>query len=243
MSLLTDFYPEARFGGFTDVDGTLAFYRRVRALLEPGEVVIDFGCGRGAWLEDPILVRRYARLLRGRAGKVIGLDADPRAASNSSLDEFHLLDVPGWPLADASAGLVVCDNVLEHLAEPSAFFSEAWRVLQPGGRLCIRTPNKWGYAAVLSRLIPNRSHAGLLGHIKDGCHEQDVFQVYYRCSTLPELRRALRSHGFEGVVYGYEAEPSYLSFSRLAYTLGVFHQRHAPGWLKLALFCFARKPA
>jgi hypothetical protein len=51
----------------------------------------------------------------------------------------------------------------------------------------------------------------------------------------------MRRHGFDHVVYGYEAEPSYLHFSRLAYVLGVLHQRFAPGFLKPAIFGFARR--
>lgn len=41
------YYPESRFGGFTDVDGTVAFYTRVQSLVEAGSVVLDVGCGRG----------------------------------------------------------------------------------------------------------------------------------------------------------------------------------------------------
>ena len=29
------FYPESRFGGFTDIDGTIAFYTRVHSQLTP----------------------------------------------------------------------------------------------------------------------------------------------------------------------------------------------------------------
>ena len=50
----------------------------------------------------------------------------------------------------------------------------------------------------------------------------------------------MRKYSFEGVVYGYEAEPSYLSFSKIAYWLGVMHQRFAPGILKPTLFAFGR---
>jgi len=48
------FYPESRFGGFTDIDGTMVFYSRVNALIEPSFHVLDLGCGRGAHVEDPI---------------------------------------------------------------------------------------------------------------------------------------------------------------------------------------------
>lgn len=36
-----------------------------------------------------------------------------------------------WPLADNSIGAVTGNHVLEHLADPWAFFAEAWRVLAP----------------------------------------------------------------------------------------------------------------
>jgi len=50
----------------------------------------------------------------------------------------------------------------------------------------------------------------------------------------------MKKHGFEGVVYGYEAEPSYLSFSKSAYRLGVLHQRFAPRFLKPVIFAFGK---
>lgn len=43
------FYPEARFGGFTDIDGTIAFFNRVNSLIETSSVVLDVGCERGAY--------------------------------------------------------------------------------------------------------------------------------------------------------------------------------------------------
>jgi SAM-dependent methyltransferase len=238
---LKAFYPESSFGGFTGVDGTVAFYSRVQALAGPQSVLVDFGCGRGAYAGDPVPYRRDLRVFKGKVSQVIGLDASPAAAANPFLDTFHCLDGTRWPLEDASADLVVCDNVLEHLPEPAAFFAEARRVLRPGGVVCIRTPNALNYVALLSRLVPNRSHARVLAKAKPGLAEEDVFPTLYRCNTLPAVRRTLRRHGFSAVVFGYEAEPSYLSFSRIAYTLGVLHQKLAPGLFKASIFAFGRK--
>jgi len=159
MSYQEIFYPESRFGGFTDVDGTVAFYTRVNAILKPSFTLLDVGCGRGAYADDPFALRRNLRIFKGKVEKVVGLDVDEAARDNEFLDEFHLLTGDVWPIEDDGIDLIVCDNVLEHVETPDAFFSQCRRVLRNGGYLCIRTPNVWGYPAIFSRLIPNRYHA------------------------------------------------------------------------------------
>ena len=111
-------YPETRFGGFTDVDGTIAFYTRVQSLLTESSIVLDVGGGRGAYADDEVAVRRNLRILRGKVARVIGLDVDPVAHSNPFQDEFRLLTGPRWPVEDDSIDLCLCDSVLEHIEQP-----------------------------------------------------------------------------------------------------------------------------
>src|SRR5918996_1282233 len=118
------FYPEARFGGFTDIDGTIAFFNRINSLLDPSYTVLDVGCGRGAYGNDPITFRRKLRILKGKASKVIGIDVDQAAQNNPFLDEFHLIQNDHWPIESNSVNLVICDHVLEHVDNPDRFFSE-----------------------------------------------------------------------------------------------------------------------
>lgn len=241
MNYTCDFYPEARVGGFTGIDGTVAFYTRVNAFIGPESTVLDVGCGRGEYQDDPVPLRRNLRIFKGRAAKVIGIDVDHAAEANPYMDEVRIFDGAGWPVEDAEVDVCVADFVMEHLGAPREFFSEAHRVLKPGGLLAIRTTNWWNYFTVAARLIPERFHSRILRHAQPDRQEEDVFPKRYRCNTLRQLRTALASHGFEGVVYGHEAEPSYLSFSRIAYWLGVLHQRHAPSFIRPAIFVFARK--
>src|SRR5262245_27845658 len=105
------FYPESRFGGFTDADGTIVFYNRIQALADPSFTVIDFGCGRGQSENDPVAFRRSVQVLKGRVKKVIGLDVDPEAAKNPKIDEFPLLRNSVWPLEDDSADMCISDSV------------------------------------------------------------------------------------------------------------------------------------
>jgi hypothetical protein len=45
--------PNSKFvGGFTNNDGTIDFYLRVKALANENSVVLDLGAGRAAWNED-----------------------------------------------------------------------------------------------------------------------------------------------------------------------------------------------
>jgi len=241
MDYKTTYYPESMFGGFTDIDGTIAFYTRVRSLINSSSVVVDVGCGRGAYAEDPVSVRRELRAFKGRCKRVIGIDFDRNARGNPFLDEFRLIEGAGWPLQDEWVDVCVCDNVLEHVEDPELFFSECQRVTRPGGYLCIRTPNALGYVALLSELVPNKLHAALLRKVQLNRREADVFRTLYRCNTKRRIRRMFDKHGFEHCVYGYEAEPCYLSFSHLSYFLGVIYQRLAPNCIRNTIFGFGRK--
>lgn len=234
-------YPETRFGGFSDVDGTMIFYQRIRALLRPSDVVLDIGCGRGAGTDDPVPARCRIRRLRGECSRVIGIDVDPQARDNPLVDEFRAVDCTRWPVSDESIDLCLADWVLEHVAEPAPFFSEVHRVLRPGGWFCARTSNRWGYVAWADKLIPNRARRRVLRFASKNRTDQDIFPVLHRCNTASSLRRLLFSAGFDCVVYGYEAEPSYLGFSRHLYALGVIWQRYSPRCLRNAIFAFGRK--
>ena len=178
------FYPESRFGGFTQIDGTVAFYTRVQALVQPASVVVDFGCGRGAMPTTRSPSGATCAFSKAKLRRVIGLDASPAGADNPFLDEFHCLRARAGRWKTAPPICCICDNVLEHLPDPEQFFAEARRVLRPAAALCIRTPNRWNYIALLSRLIPNRSHASVLAKAKPGLAEEDIFPTFYRCNTI-----------------------------------------------------------
>lgn len=235
------YYPESVFGGFTHLDGTIAFYSRVNALLQPSSVVLDIGCGRGEYGDDPVLFRRKLRILKGKCKKVIGVDVDEIGEKNPFIDEFRRIESRQWPVEDQSVDLCLVDHVVEHIENPNEFFFECARVIKSGGYICIRTPNAHNYIATISRLIPNRFHARVLGKTQERRLEKDVFPVLYRCNTKRRLKNELIKCGFESCVLGYEAEPQYLQFSRAAYFLGVLHQRYAPSMFRAALFVFGKK--
>ena len=99
--------------------------------LAPGvraPVVVDLGCGLGGsaaefTAADPAVTW-------------VGLDVpgSPEAAARASNRlRFVTFDGERLPLADASAHVVYCKQVLEHVSRPALLFEEVARVLHPGG--------------------------------------------------------------------------------------------------------------
>jgi SAM-dependent methyltransferase len=236
------YYPESEFGGYSRVDGTVAFYSRVQALAGPEMVALDVGCGRGAAIDrlknNP---GEKFRILKGVCQKVIGIDVDPAGQQNTLIDEFRRIEGDRWPVDSASIDLLVSDAVLEHVLDPDQFFAECQRVVRPGGLVCIRTPNRWGYAALAAAIIPNRWHAKVVSKVQPNRQAKDVFPTHYRANTVRALRRLLKSHQFEGCVYRHIAEPNYLRFSRWSFALGVYLHRWLPALFWPVLFVFARR--
>lgn len=235
------YYPESRFGGYTDIDGSIAFYTRVNSLLKPGDIFLDVGCGRGEYAEDPVVIRRNLRIFKGKCRRVLGMDVDPRASTNPFVDEFHLITEDKWALKDESVDLCLCDNVIEHIENPYRFLAECTRVLKQGGHLCMRTTNLWSYIGLGSWLLPNRFHAPVLTGMQSLRKSEDVFPTLYRANSVNKLQHLLGRYGFDHCVYGYESEPNYLSFSRPFYFLGVMYQRFAPKRSRSVILAFGKK--
>jgi len=238
---LNQFYPESRFGGFSDLDGTIAFYNRVNSLLKKDFVVLDIGCGRGNFLQDKVEFRRNLRRFRGKVKKIIGIDVDLKARENPDLDDFKLIKNGCFPLPKNSVDLCVCDYVLEHIEKPDLFFKECGRVLKKNGYFCSRTSNSLGYIGLASKMIPQRKHLTLLKKVQDKRLKKDIFPKFYRVNSISRIKSVLKQNKFDYCVYGFSSEPAYSSFSKLFYWLTTILHRLTPNFFKETIFVFAQK--
>src|SRR3712207_4463135 len=100
--------------------------------------VLDVGCGDGSFLDHLATHVGDPRL------HWIGVDySEHQLAKAAALPyEFHRCDLDdGIPLPDASVDLVHAAEVIEHRTDPDLLVEECARVLRPGGRLLLTTPN------------------------------------------------------------------------------------------------------
>ena len=109
------------------------------AYLVAGETVVDLGSGSGT---DVF----YAASLVGATGRVIGIDFTPEqlekarrlaAASGISTVEFREGRIEALPVPDSTADCVISNGVINLCPDKRAVFTEAARVLRPGGRLAV----------------------------------------------------------------------------------------------------------
>ena len=105
--------------------------------LQPGERVLDLGCGAGT---DSLV----AALMVGPGGRVTGIDMTPEmlakaraAAGELAVEnvEFVEGEAEQLPFGDASFDVVISNGVIDLIPDKDAVFAELHRVIVPGGRI------------------------------------------------------------------------------------------------------------
>ena len=96
--------------------------------------VLDVGCGNGHFLSA----------LRSLGWQTKGVEPDAAAAAvareAAGLDVLHS-SLEAAKLPEARFDVITMNHVIEHLPDPLGTLSECYRILRPGGRLVIFTPN------------------------------------------------------------------------------------------------------
>ena len=99
-----------------------------------GRVLMDVGCGAGSFLD----------VVHGLCGRTIGIEPTPSlraaVAAKGHAAFPDCADVPDvWK---EQVDVAVSFSVVEHLPDPLGFLRDIRRLVRPGGRLVLSTPNR-----------------------------------------------------------------------------------------------------
>ena len=211
------FYPPDFRGMYDRLQDAIDQYVR------PTDAVLDAGCGSGRVFQHRLAGRAQTGARPG-VRRVVGVDVTDEPRGNPNIDDAVKGDLRALPLAEGAFDLIVMSHVAEHLIEPEAAFRELARVLRPGGRLLLLTPNRWHYVPLAARLFPYRLHVAF--NRWRGVDARDVFPTAYRANTAGRLRALAEGAGLTVErIERFETEAEYLAFHLAPYALGVAYER------------------
>ena len=189
---------------------------RIKQHLQPGQRVLDAGCGR---------YMTFCKNLAG-IGHMVGIDLESTLETDNRKAPYGIRgDLNRLPFPSGHFDMVISRSVIEHLEDPEQVFREFCRVLRPGGKAVILTPNKYDYVSVIAALTPYWVHRSLVSRIFQ-VPEDDVFPTHYRANTISSMRRTFEAAGMREVeIDTINHYPAYLMFSPLLFRLGVVYER------------------
>jgi len=215
-----------------------ALYRgMVRKHLRPGQRLLDAGCGR---------YLTFSKDLSGIA-HVVGIDLESTLETRNDAQPFGVRgDIGHLPFPPATFDMIISRSVIEHLEDPPQVFREFERVLRPGGKVVLITPNKYDYVSLIAAITPYRFHRTLVSRIFQ-VSEDDVFPTLYRANTLSAIRKALTGAGLvERELDTINHYPAYLMFSPVLFRLGILYEKltrlRAFRSLRGSILCVFEKP-
>ena len=155
------------------------------AKITPGAKILEIGCGKGALLNH--------MQLAGFA--VHGVDIDREALSSCQAQHpgasVCLASGDALPFASGAFDAVLSFDVFEHIKDSDLHLAEVRRILKPGGRYLLQTPNKW--TNIPFELIRQwkKFHTGPIASYREIVKDHCALHSYW------ELQRRFVRNGFD----------------------------------------------
>jgi 2-polyprenyl-3-methyl-5-hydroxy-6-metoxy-1,4-benzoquinol methylase len=164
----------------------------LRAHVQPGETVLDLGCGDG-WMTAEL-----AALGARPTGVEIARAAVERAQRRHPQLTFALAPIDGpLPMQDNAFDVVWSSEVIEHVADTARWLSEVRRVLKPKGRLLLTTPNHSRLRLLVAGIelysepLGDHLHLYSARSLREVLHEFGFDEIEVRGAGGPPLARRI----------------------------------------------------
>ena len=118
---------------YTKYPSQLCNYLFQRFDMKEGDKILDVGCGRGDFIKG----------FKDLGLEVFGIDREKGNSEMLKGIEVRLSDIENdsFPFSDETFDIVFSKSVIEHFWKPDNFIKECRRVLKPGGRIIVMTPD------------------------------------------------------------------------------------------------------
>ncbi len=188
---------------------------------------LDAGCGRNELTNE----------FKAIYGMAVGVD---RVGGGGG--RFVRANLSKLPFREGTFDFITCKWVLEHLPYPKEVIGELRRVLAPGGKLLIQTPNRNHFLLIGSRLLPSALKSRLIAFYFTS--QQERFPTFYRANTPSRLRRFVEEGGL--TVEKMVLNEDLLCFSKLAFWFSYLFlrltQRGGRQGLRSSILLLAQRP-
>ena len=131
-----------------------------------GARILDVGVGRGG----------AARELwqRGAFASYLGIDLSSEALAQAATNNadiprltYTVMNASALDVPSASIDLIYAREIIEHLTEQEAMLAECARVLAPGGRMILSSPNRDSLHLRMNRMLGHEDFQCCLDHIHE----------------------------------------------------------------------------
>lgn len=222
-----------------DAESSAPWHLLIKSRIDPirdidGKRILEIGCGRGGfsfWLATRT----------PSPAQVVGADFSSKAVNKArQFAENRGVSNISWSVADIQAlnqfgggefDTVVSCETIEHVPDPPLAVKQLARVLKPGGRLFLTTPNYFSTTGVY------RAYCWVRGKKYDECG-QPICQL----TMLHKTRRWVRRAGLR--IVESDSRGQYIPFPRRPPIEARFleHPRFLMRWFGLHSFVLAEKP-
>jgi 2-polyprenyl-3-methyl-5-hydroxy-6-metoxy-1,4-benzoquinol methylase len=183
-------------------DSLLSVHGVLGTKLPPTRLKI-YEAGGGSTSFLPLAVLRRAHVT------VLDIDEE-QIRNNDYAQEAILGDVQTYRFPPGSFDLVICYNVIEHLADVEGALVRFCESLKQGGLMLIGAPNPKSLSGVVTKYSPHWFHVWFYRYVRGekraGQPGQPPFPTFFHpLVSLPALEAFARTHGLE-VIYRKEYE-------------------------------------